>query len=517
MQIITSAAYLSGDLKSEFGMIPPSFLPLQNKRLYTHQFALLQQKEEPVFLTLPQSFEIDGFDKAVISKSNVEIIRVPDNLSLCNSILFALNIINKPAEPVLILHGDTLFESLPSNSDSVYVAFAKDNYNWGNVSLDANKDNSEVYAGLFYCSNQQLLANSLNKFSTDFVAAIENYAAAQHLSIEFTNNWMDFGHPNTYFRSKANLTTERVFNNLMIDAYTVKKFSDDTLKMQAEANWFVNVPARIKKYTPNLIAIYQQEKIGYELDYLYLSTLSELFVFGKNDPFVWKNIFKSCNTFLQDCLPLNGEISTQNNANKFSATVINKTVERIQKFSAQHLIDIEKAWNFNGQQMPSLLSITHDTAAYIDDNSIIGFVHGDFCCSNILFDFRKQMLKVIDPRGLDFDRNIAIDGDLRYDIAKLSHSIIGLYDFIIAGRYSLHINQDTNHLALEIFTNDSILQIQEVFKQTSFVEVQVTSKQNYALMIHLFLSMLPLHNDNKNRQFAFMANAYRLYQIFQQL
>ena len=56
MQIITSAAYLSGDLKSEFGAIPPSFLPLQNKRLFHHQFAFIQQSNDPIYLTVPQSF-----------------------------------------------------------------------------------------------------------------------------------------------------------------------------------------------------------------------------------------------------------------------------------------------------------------------------------------------------------------------------------------------------------------------------------------------------------------------------
>jgi len=34
-------------------------------------------------------------------------------------------------------------------------------------------------------------------------------------------------------------------------------------------------------------------------------------------------------------------------------------------------------------------------------------------------------------------------------------------------------------------------------------------------MIHLFLSMLPLHNDDRNRQYALLANAFRLYNELQ--
>ena len=34
-----SAAYVDQDLKSEFGNIPPSLLPLGNRRLFQHQIA----------------------------------------------------------------------------------------------------------------------------------------------------------------------------------------------------------------------------------------------------------------------------------------------------------------------------------------------------------------------------------------------------------------------------------------------------------------------------------------------
>ncbi|EAJ5931835.1 capsular biosynthesis protein, partial [Campylobacter coli] len=35
-----------------------------------------------------------------------------------------------------------------------------------------------------------------------------------------------------------------------------------------------------------------------------------------------------------------------------------------------------------------------------------------------------------------------------------------------------------------------------------------------ALTLHLFLSMLPLHNDFKEKQMAFLANAFILYDKF---
>lgn len=517
MQIITSAAYISGDLKSEFGSIPPSFLPLKNSRLFFHQFKFIQQNADAAFLTIPVSFEVNPFEDNLIKQAGVELVRVPDNLSLTASILYAINKINRPEDQVLILHGDTLFEEYPENADTVYIAYAKDNYNWGNVNLDANNDKSEVYAGLFYLSNQSLLTTCLQQHSNDFIAAVEAYAGAQPIQLQFVDKWMDFGHSNTYFRSKAAMTTERIFNNLSIDAYTVNKYSDDRIKMEAESNWFQSIPPRLKKYTPNLIAIYAADKAGYELDYLYLNTLAELFVFGQNDPFVWNNIFRSCEMFINECLPLAEDQQPVNVEENYKTNLLNKTKERLDIFSKQTGISIDTGWQFNNKPVPSLLVIAADTATWINEACVTGYVHGDFCFSNILFDFRKQMIKVIDPRGIDFKKNITIWGDLRYDIAKLSHSVIGLYDYIIAERFFLNIDYSSATIQLDIHTNNTVDEIQQNFLRKNFAGIQVGSKQNFAIMIHLFLSMLPLHADNKNRQLAFMSNALRLYQNFQLL
>ncbi len=74
-------------------------------------------------------------------------------------------------------------------------------------------------------------------------------------------------------------------------------------------------------------------------------------------------------------------------------------------------------------------------------------MHGDFCFSNITYDFAIIRIKTIDPRGLTPNNELTIYGDTQYDIAKLSHSVLGLYDWIIAGYYHVDIaNKDiTKH------------------------------------------------------------------------
>lgn len=52
MFLIMSGAYVGQELESEFGRIPPSFLPLGNRRLFQHQVALAPQGVKSIYLCL---------------------------------------------------------------------------------------------------------------------------------------------------------------------------------------------------------------------------------------------------------------------------------------------------------------------------------------------------------------------------------------------------------------------------------------------------------------------------------
>ncbi len=156
--------------------------------------------------------------------------------------------------------------------------------------------------------------------------------------------------------------------------------------------------------------------------------------------------------------------------------------------------------------MPSINEIVCNIDKYIDkDTKNFCFIHGDFCFSNIMYDFKSGDIKVFDPRGLDFDGKVTAFGDKSYDYAKLMHSVIGLYDFIISGFYEGDINN--YEIIFNIDIDSEIYEIQKLF----FQMFQLEKEKIYAIMIHLFLSMLPLHDDNKNKQNALLANVFRLY------
>ena len=85
MILITSAAYVSPALVSEFGKLPPAMLPVQNKRLYRHQLELFPSGEH-VVMSLPDDYELEEGDHVVLEDLGVEVVKVPVGLSLGQSV-----------------------------------------------------------------------------------------------------------------------------------------------------------------------------------------------------------------------------------------------------------------------------------------------------------------------------------------------------------------------------------------------------------------------------------------------
>lgn len=60
--LIASGAFVDAELEVEFGRLPPSFLPLGNRRLYSHQHAELSGRVSRVLLSVPETFVPEPID-----------------------------------------------------------------------------------------------------------------------------------------------------------------------------------------------------------------------------------------------------------------------------------------------------------------------------------------------------------------------------------------------------------------------------------------------------------------------
>jgi len=516
MIIINSGAYVIAEFQAEMGRIPPCMLPIGNKKLIENQVQEIRKNhpDEQIYVTLPESYILTVNENRLLSELSVTPIAANDEFTLAESILFALNTSDTDDQEVIrLIHGDTLIINLPhpSRANFLGVAYSADDYNWQTEPTDDGRD--LVWCGFFSFDRRKDLIQSLALSRGNFVKAVQTYRQRHYMDLLLLENWHDLGHVNTYFRSRAAITTQRAFNTLQVVQGVVYKTGEPDIKIQAEGSWFENLPVYLKKFAPQLIdrGVSHNNQSYYKLEYLPIMPLNELFVHGRNSANEWRKLFELAGQFLQLCT--NSSISPETQAlisKDFDLLIADKTRHRLNTYSSQTGLDLNRPVYYAGQALPSVFEIAEEC---IKKSRLLpaspAIMHGDFCFSNILFDSRADQIKVIDPRGITTTNELTLYGDQKYDLAKLAHSVIGLYDFIIAGRYKIFVHHQY-HLELDFELDERICEIQTIFRNHQFGG-NLTIAQIIPLVVLLFLSMLPLHQDRPDRQQAMLANALRLF------
>ena len=519
--IITSAAYINAEMAAEFGPLPPSFLPVGNTRLFKLQAELLRKLADRVVLTLPASFTPSDHDRRLLARLGVETVSIPDGLALAESVMLAIIQSLAADTPLTLLHGDTLFVDLceiPLDALSAHAGTHP--YPWAAVTSQAPfavapaaEEDSFLVSGLFRFSKGLTFLKCLAGARTDFLGALNDYAALtpSFRAVEDCGQWLDLGHLNTYYDSRRALTTERAFNTLAITRDAVCKTSSQSDKIEAEAAWFEAIPAGLRGHVPAYLGRVEPgaNRPGYSLAYEYLCPLSDLYVFGAIGPSMWRRILATCGETLA---LMRGWKPGAIEAGWFAHLYEGKAVERYRAFAEQAGIPAERGWWINGRQFPSPLGLIGEMAARIGEpgDEDAGVLHGDFCFSNILFDFRRGGVKMVDPRGYAEPGKPGIYGDTRYDLGKLHHSVIGRYDFIVAGYYDL-ARPASDALDFQVAGSEPIeAQFRQVICQNDPERERIAA----AISVLLFFSMLPLHAENRDRQWALLANGYRLYERY---
>lgn len=521
MILVTAGAYVGQELQSGFGRVPPCMLPVGNRPILELQIEVLRQKfpDERLVLSLPASFQCAAGQTATFARHRIETIAVKEGLTLADSVLYVINAMADDGGNLRILHGDTLIFDLPDGDNVIATGRTQTDYPWEIEGVNAREE--IVWSGYFSFASARQLSRCLALSGGNFAAAVHNYDAGCKLVRAEVTRWLDVGHINTFFAAREKVTTERSFNSITIADGCVLKTGDDHRKIRGEINWLRSVPRMIKLRTPQLIEAGEdaQGRPYYITEYMHLVPLNELYVHGRQSVIFWNSIYGHCDKFLRECrgafdalapqVRAEAELRLQAEAQQLRVT---KTGQRLQQFAQQRGFALDQPWRINGRERPSLWSLFGQVSADAAQQPCVpGVMHGDFCFSNILYDSRANAIKVIDPRGVTQDGALSIYGDLTYDIAKLSHSVLGLYDYILAGSYTLEVQEDDYSLAFELCVDPWLQPLQQAYATQTFLDGQVSLRACLPQVILLFLSMLPLHADDERRQLALMANAYRLY------
>jgi hypothetical protein len=147
---------------------------------------------------------------------------------------------------------------------------------------------------------------------------------------------------------------------------------------------------------------------------------------------------------------------------------------------------------------------------YIEENMLDftpTLIHGDCCFSNILYGKDKKIFRFIDPRG-SFGKD-GIYGDIRYDVAKLYHSVDGTYEAFINDKFTVenHGNLHDIHIKGHMARAEMHYAL-DSFEQKFFPTFN--KKQIKILQGCIFIGMCARHYDSLPRQHAMYLTGIRL-------
>ena len=520
--LIASSSYVTSGLSAEFGSLPPCLLPLGGRRLIHHQIDIMHSLVDQIFVSLPDDFDLTPQDRKEIEDRDVIIIPSDPCLSIGEAIANCINCIEIKFEQLVVLYGDTLIEGLENLPEDAYSAHpANSQYRWADAHTFAASQGTLgkniVLSGLFAFSDVPLLLRMIVNAEGAFLDALNSYAIHCPMTSNSDGEWYDFGHVQTYFRSSQLISTARDFNCLEIDSKSVAKASEDRTKMLAEAAWMDGLPPSMRAYVPAFLGSFEKDGMtGYRTSNTHLATLSSLAVFGQLNVDVWLRIFSASRDFLDDALGIKAPAGMTLSADGYYGA---KTRARLESYAANAPVSVDKPLRVNGVLVPAPMEMCEIAGTLIANTPMPAPVltHGDYCFSNIFFDFRADSIKLIDPRGLLPGGQQSLFGDPRYDIAKFSHSALGGYDLIVAGRMPVQLIDGALTLDTSAMSAPPWLAMQCAFNESALAERVGSRSVLIAMLVHLFLSMLPLHQDRPDRQLGFLATAALLFKSLEPL
>lgn len=454
--------------------------------------------------------------------SDIKLVHVDsrNSQSILESIFCGLSNINICDNHIIsILLGDTLiFDSFDISLDYLFAGYKYDSKKWCYLEISSDgylvdlkdeirNDNlpALVASGYYNFVNgiafKKCLEEcvALNKYEISDV--IKCYTRSYPFSIKIAEQWFDLGHIDGILNSKRRLISSRSFNSLEINPIlnTITKKSLNNDKLKDELNWYQLMPEELKVLSPRLLTTDSNDTIVTIVqEYYGYPTLAELFLYSKITKSVWCEIFRHLFILNSEFKKYTGFIEE----NGYFDVYVNKTLDRIQKLKLQSefakLLDsdfiIINGVSYNNLPilLGSFINKLSDLSRSTKESHII---HGDFCFSNILFDVNSFIIKLIDPRGSFGSKGIY--GDSRYEIAKLRHSALGRYDFIVSNLFKISV--DNNEINYEIASNENFRISEDIF-DSFIVNYGYNLEEIKLIEASLFISMLPLHADNFNRQ-----------------
>jgi NDP-sugar pyrophosphorylase family protein len=337
------------------------------------------------------------------------------------------------------------------------------------------------------------------------------YVQIAPIAVRAPGEWLDCGNADNLARSHQRLLQQRAFNEISIDSQigVFSKKSSLEQKFRDEINYYKLLPPKLSVLFPRVVeSSIDRDQLYLSLEYYGYPTLTELWLYENLHPAIWEQILSHLHQIIVGPM---AEFKRDIPDMDYRRMYLDKTRERTASIESDsplgRLVHAPGGIRVNGIACPSLgevMSLIESVLPEMLTDGKQGVIHGDMCFSNVLYDLRSRICKFIDPRG-SFGQP-GIYGDQKYDVAKLYHSVVGLYDFIVNDLFSLRVNNTS--VSLDVHSRDEHKKAQELFSTIFFSDFDRRHVQLITGL--LFISMPALHYDVPQRQLAMYSTGMHL-------
>ncbi|MGE4443973.1 MAG: sugar phosphate nucleotidyltransferase [Candidatus Altimarinota bacterium] len=516
LTIIPLAGKPTNSIHASYNNLPDGMIPINSKPVIGHILDDLIERGIKDSLLLLNKYDI--YTEKYISlrynnKLNIKFHYVQNNndgiLGSINEGCNSMNINNYSS--IFVYLGDTIYKG-DLEFEKSFLTISKDFSDsslWCFIEDEKfiNKPNNytgngQILTGLYFFNDIKVFLESLSKNKKgEIYNLLEEYSKKQNFELVESEGWYDIGNIENYYKAKIDFLKVRSFNSVVYDDVygTIKKSSSNKEKIKQEINWYLNMPYELKIFSPRLVNYNLGNDTNYEIEFYGYQSLGDLYLFGYLKDTVWYSIIDK----LFFTLDLFKKYTTYQPYSFFYDMYYTKTIQRIAKMKENTYFN--ELYNhdsliINGVNYKNIYHFITNLEKYVEilyDSKDITFIHGDFCLSNILYDTSNKIIKMIDPRG--YFGELGVYGDIKYDIAKLRHSLVGNYDFIVSDLFK--IEEKNNEFIFNIYNEEGHQNISKYFDIK--LQEKLGNIENIKFIeALLFLTMIPLHSDNFERQKA---------------
>jgi hypothetical protein len=510
----------AGSIAHKFTSLRPQFssaalLPVNSKCLLSYSLDFYCRQPETEVIVIANSSD-EQLLKNELPHYNFRVVTVDNTTSIIETLQVFLQKQKMLNEDVILSIVTTIPVEMPP-PDSIVLSNRQELCHFYSAVTDINNVHPRFFhrghgADTFGYPFTGVIRTGLDKFKTalsqcktdDLLELAEHiYHAGKTFFLK--TEWIDCGHEVNYTEAKAKLLSSRSFNSLQVELISgiLEKRSTNIRKFIQETDYVEKLPSSLQIFFPRVIErLTVNEKYAtVKMDYFSYPNIAELQLYRNLEEVQWRRIFEAFEFVLNKFITHRSLISK----NDFLDFHLGKTLKRQTEnekwlHAAGLAVILSDNAVINGRPCRSFNSLLAQTQTAIENlfsENDFCVMHGDFCFNNILYDSNSGTIRLIDPRGSFGDNLQGIYGDIKYDLAKLLHSSVYCYDYIVNDLYHLEISGNNIDYSFNLRHNQLLL---TTLSHELVMKVGYSPEKISIIVALLFISMCPLHSDNLQRQ-----------------